>query len=106
MVSDLFQERRILQYKRQRLPAMAAVPAIWQISHCHSRHIGFYHIDRSYLDQLRDYSVELKSQLMINAVKCLGILKFEPAKDRILALSRTDPDLAVRDASLEALKKF
>ena len=63
-------------------------------------------IDRSYLDQLRDYTTEQKSQLMINAVKCLGILKFEPAKDRILALSRTDPDLAVRDASLEALKKF
>jgi HEAT repeat protein len=63
-------------------------------------------IDRSYLDQLRDYAIEQKSQLMINAVKCLGILKFEPAKDRILALSRTDPDLAVRDASLEALKNF
>jgi HEAT repeat protein len=62
--------------------------------------------DRSYVDGLNDYTAEQKRQLLINAVKCLGILKFEPAKDRILALSRTDSDPAVRDASLEALKKF
>jgi HEAT repeat protein len=63
-------------------------------------------IDRSYLDQLQGFGVEQKSQLLINAVKCLGLLKFEPARDRILALSQTDPDLAVRNASLEALKNF
>jgi len=63
-------------------------------------------MDRSYIDQLQNYAPEQKSQLLINAVKCLGILKFEPAKDRILALSQGDPDLAVRDASLEALKKY
>jgi hypothetical protein len=62
--------------------------------------------DHAYVDQLQDFTPEQKSQLLINAVKCLGILKFEPAKDRILALSRTDSDLAVRDAALEALKKF
>ena len=44
--------------------------------------------------------------LAANAVRCLGLLKFEPAKDRIRALSQADPDLAVRDASLEALKKY
>jgi len=62
--------------------------------------------DRSYLEQLQGFTPEQKSQLLINAVKCLGILKFESAKDRILALSASDPDLAVRDASLEALKRF
>lgn len=63
-------------------------------------------IDRSYIDQLQDFTPEQKSQLVVNAVKCLGILKFVPAKDKILALSQMDPDLAVRDASLEALKKY
>jgi HEAT repeat protein len=63
-------------------------------------------IDHGYLDQLQGFTPEQRSQLLINAVKCLGILKFEPARDRILALSQSDSDLAVRDASLEALKKF
>jgi HEAT repeat protein len=63
-------------------------------------------VDRSYLDKLQGFTPEQKDQLLINAVKCLGLLKFEPAKDRIRALSQSDPDLAVRDASLEALKKF
>jgi len=62
--------------------------------------------DHKYVDQLQGFTAEQKSQLLINAVKCLGLLKFQPAKDRILALSQTDPDLAVRDASLEALKNF
>ena len=63
-------------------------------------------IDHSYIDQLEGFTPEQKSQLLINAVKCLGILKFEPAKDRILALSRTDSDPAVRSASLDALEKY
>ena len=62
--------------------------------------------DRSYLDSLEGFSAEQKSELLINAVKCLGILKFEPAHDKIYTLSQNDPDLAVRSASLEALKKF
>jgi HEAT repeat protein len=63
-------------------------------------------IDHSYIDKLQGFTADQKSQLLINAVKCLGILKFEPAKDRIRALSQSDPDLAVRSASLEALKSF
>ena len=63
-------------------------------------------IDHSYLDKLDGYTPDQRSQLLINAVKCLGVLKFAPAKDRIRALSQADPDLAVRDASLEALKQF
>ena len=62
--------------------------------------------DRSYVDKLEGMSPEQRSQLVINAVKCLGLLKFQPAKDKILALSQSDPDLAVRDASMEALKRF
>jgi HEAT repeat protein len=62
--------------------------------------------DRGYLDDIEGRTPEQKSELLINAVKCLGILKFEAARDRITALSQNDPDLAVRSASLEALKKF
>jgi hypothetical protein len=29
-------------------------------------------MDRSYIDQLQNYAPEQKSQLLINAVKCLG----------------------------------
>jgi HEAT repeat protein len=42
----------------------------------------------------------------VNAVKCLGLLKFEPARAKIVELSQSDSSLAVRNASLEALKKF
>ena len=63
-------------------------------------------LDRGYVDKLEGMTAEQKSQLVINAIKCLGILKFQGAKDKILALSQNDPDLAVRYASLEALKKF
>jgi len=63
-------------------------------------------LDRSYVDKLDGMNAEQKSQLVINAVKCLGLLKFQPAKDKIFELSQNDPDLAVRDASLEALKKY
>jgi HEAT repeat protein len=63
-------------------------------------------LDRNYLDQLQGFTPKKKDQLLINAVRCLGLLKFEPAKDRILALSQGDPDLAVRGASLAALKSY
>jgi HEAT repeat protein len=63
-------------------------------------------IDRSYLAKLEGMTEEQKTELMVSAVKCLGILKFQSAQDKIAALSQTDPDLAVRDASLEALKSF
>ena len=63
-------------------------------------------LDRNYVNKLDGMNADQKTQLVINAVKCLGLLKFEPAKDKITALSQNDPDLAVRDASLEALKKF
>jgi HEAT repeat protein len=63
-------------------------------------------LDRNYVDQLEGMTPEQKSELVINAIKCLGTLKFGPAQDKIAALSQSDPDLSVRDASLEALKKY
>jgi HEAT repeat protein len=63
-------------------------------------------LDRSQVDKLEGMTPEQKSELMINAIKCLGVLKFAPAQDKIAALSKNDPDLSVRDASLEALKNF
>jgi HEAT repeat protein len=62
--------------------------------------------DRNYLNKLEGMTPEQKGELLINAVKCLGILKFEGAHDKIVVLSQRDPDLGVRDASLEALKKY
>jgi HEAT repeat protein len=63
-------------------------------------------LERSYVDRLEGMTPEQKSELLINAIKCLGTLKFGPAQDKIAALSQNDPDLSVRDASLEALKKY
>ena len=63
-------------------------------------------LDRSYVSQLEGMTGNQKNELMMNAIKCLGILKFPGARDKIVELSRNDPDLSVRDASLEALKKF
>jgi len=83
-----------------------AAIALAQIGNASGANVLMRLIDHNYLEQLQGFTLEQKSQLMINAVKCLGLLKFEPAKDRILALSQTDSDLAVRDASLEALKNY
>jgi len=42
----------------------------------------------------------------VNAIRCLGLLKFQPARAAIDELSRNDSSLAVRNAALEALKKI
>ncbi len=63
-------------------------------------------IDRNFLAGTEGMTDEQKSELIGNAVKCLGILKFEAARDKMMTLSQTDPDLAVRSASIEALKNF
>lgn len=63
-------------------------------------------LDHGYVDTLPDITAEQKTELMVNAVKALGILKYEPALEKVRALSESDPVPAVRSASLEALKKF
>jgi len=47
-----------------------------------------------------------KVVLMANAVTALGTLRYEPAKEKIRALSQDDPAVQVRNAALEALKKY
>jgi len=73
-------------------------------------------IDHSYVDPLPNMTASCpqwvtqcadpKALLMANAVTGLGILKYEPAKEKIRALSENDPAVEVRNASLEALKKY
>jgi HEAT repeat protein len=63
-------------------------------------------LDHAYVESVQDMTGPQKTELMVNAVKCLALLRFEPAREKIAALSQNDPDLAVRGASLEALKKF
>ena len=63
-------------------------------------------IDHSYVDSILEMTPEQKAELMVNAVTGLGILKHEAAREKIRALSESDPVVAVRNASLEALKKY
>jgi HEAT repeat protein len=63
-------------------------------------------LDHNHVDTLADISADQKAELRVNAVKALGILKYEPAKEKIHALSQSDPVPAVQSAALEALKKF
>ena len=51
-------------------------------------------------------TIEQKRELLVAAVQSLGLLKYEAARDRIRQLSETDPDLSVRNASIEAMKRF
>jgi len=62
-------------------------------------------IDREYVAQYPLSEVQ-KSEIVMNAVKAIGVLQFQAGRSRIVALSRTDPDLAVRQAAIEALRKF
>lgn len=63
-------------------------------------------LDPSHVESLPDMTPDQKTELRVNAVRGLGMLKFEPARETIAAISQDDPVLAVRDAALEALKKF
>jgi len=63
-------------------------------------------LDRNQVEKFSGLTPDQRSELIVNAVKCLGMLKYEQARDRIVALSKADPDFSVRDASMEALRKF
>jgi hypothetical protein len=63
-------------------------------------------LDHVYVESIPDMTSAQKVDLVVNAVKCLAILKHQPAYEKISELSRSDSSLAVRSASLEALKKF
>ena len=62
-------------------------------------------IDRQYFARRALTEVQ-ESEIVANAVKAIGVLQFQAGRSRIDALSRTDPDLTVRQAAIEALKKF
>src|SRR5262249_50824570 len=84
----------------------SAAMALAQINDRSGAEVLMKLLDHNYLAPVEDMNAAQKSELMVNAVKCLALLRFEPARERIAALSQNDPDLAVRGASLEALKKF
>jgi HEAT repeat protein len=63
-------------------------------------------LDRGNVEAIADMSLQQKDGMRVDAVKCLGLLKYQPAHEKIVELSQSDPSLAVRNASLEALKKF
>jgi HEAT repeat protein len=61
---------------------------------------------RDYLAQFSEMSEEDKNNAIVNAVKCLSLLRIEGARDKIALLSESDPSLLVRDAALEALNTY
>ena len=63
-------------------------------------------LDRSYVNAIPDMKADDKAVLMANAVTALGMLRHEPAKEQIRALSKNDEAPAVQYAAMEALKKY
>ena len=62
--------------------------------------------DRDYLAEFGQMSQEDRENVLVNAVRSLGILKLEGAREPLASLSRNDPSLTVRDAALEALGTY
>ena len=62
--------------------------------------------DRSYLLQFGEISAAERDNVIVNAVKSLGMLKLEGARGHLASLSQSDPSLTVRDAALEALETY
>ena len=63
-------------------------------------------IDRDYLVGFTEISEQEKTNIIVNAVRCLGLLRLERAHERIVLLSEEDPSVAVRSAALEVLESF
>lgn len=63
-------------------------------------------LEPGYVDSLQDFTAEQKTELRVNAVIALTKLKYEPALEKLRRAGESDPDLKVRGAALEALKKF
>ena len=62
--------------------------------------------NRDYLEQFLEMSEEDKNNAIVNAVKCLTLLRIEGAREKIGLLSKSDPSLLVRGAALEALATY
>jgi FOG: HEAT repeat len=63
-------------------------------------------LDRAYVDSLADFIPDQRTALIVNAVRTLAKLKYEPAFEKIRVLSQNDPAPAVRSAALEALQNW
>ena len=83
-----------------------AAIALAQLHDSESAELLMTLIDRSYVDALPDMTEDERIPLMSGAVTALGMLKYEPAKEKIRELSEKDVELKVRNAALEALKKY
>jgi len=83
-----------------------AAMALAQVNNASGTEVLMSLLDHQYIDEIPDMTGAQKTELMVNAVKCLALLKFEPAREKIAAMSRNESNLTVRGASLEALKKF
>jgi HEAT repeat protein len=93
-----------------------AAIALAQLNNSEGAELLMKLIDHSYVDTLpnmtascpqwRTQCEDPRAVLMANAVTALGILRHEPAREKIRALSENEPALGVRKAALEALKKY
>jgi HEAT repeat protein len=83
-----------------------AALALAQLNNAEGADLMMKSLDPGYVDTLPKLSAEQKAELRVNAIKGLGMLRHEPAKETIRALSKNDPVLVVREASMEALKKY
>lgn len=62
--------------------------------------------DRSYQAQFTDIPEAQKNDNIVNAVKALGKLRLERAREHLVELSETDPSPSVRAEALAALETF
>jgi HEAT repeat protein len=83
-----------------------AALSLAQLNNSDGAHLLMKLLDHGYVETLPEMTADQKAELRSNAIKGLALLKFEPAREKITALSQNDPVVAVRNASLEALKKF
>src|SRR5262249_54697726 len=74
----------------------SAAMALAQINDGSGAEVLMKLLDHQYLEPVQDMTSEQKTELMVNAVKCLALLRFEPAREKIAALSQSDPDLTLR----------
>jgi hypothetical protein len=63
-------------------------------------------LDRTYLDSISGLSADQKNEAMINAARGIALLKDATAKTMLEQVGRSDENLRVRSAALEALKKL
>lgn len=63
-------------------------------------------LDPMYVEGLQGMSVSEKAEVTINALTALSMLKYGPAREKMEFLGESASVLAVRNAAMEALKKY